>query len=74
MSEAEKHSYSSGTTAVGMNTSANSTFRQHNNHVPASSEGNYNSNTTRPIFILKFNNGVPMGRLSVKLIQLDEIS
>lgn len=71
MSEAEKHpyptgigmltgNYSGGYNGSGSYNSGN--INKHNSYVPVSSEGNSNSNTTsRPIFILKFSNGMPMG-------------
>lgn len=60
MSEAEKHSYTTGISMMNGSSSAN--FNKHHSYVPVSSEGNCTANnTSRPIFILKFNNGIPMG-------------
>lgn len=60
MSEAEKHIYSSSGNGISTVNNASSSFKHHN-CVPVSSEGNYNANSNRPIFILKFSNGMPMG-------------
>ncbi|ODM95605.1 JNK-interacting protein 1 [Orchesella cincta] len=58
MSDAERHPYAS---SMSCNANANaSSGLKHHNHVPVSSEGNCNTSSSRPIFILKFNNGIPM--------------